>query len=335
MSKPRLRRRIAPALGLFVLAPFVGELLLGNLAISEFGLALLLAPLYGGGALLIRETARRAGRGWPAMVLLAAAYALIEEGPVDQLLWNDAYAGHDLLHGESFLPAIGMNVGLTVTILALHTVWSICVPIAVVEAFVPDRRTEPWLGVPGLVVTALVYLGGVNLVFWGTLAEEDFMASPLQFASIGVVIAALIVLAFRVGRDPRPPLPGPAPSPWAVGAASLIGTSAFWGPANLVTADWYEWVNVAVWCVVAVAGTVLVLRWSRMDDWRPVHVFALAAGATLTYAWTAFPVQPETPGSATLDLVGNTVFAAVAVLILIGAGRAVTRHAGGAVALDR
>lgn len=323
---PRFRR-VAPALGLFFLAPFIGELLLGNLAVREFGLAVLLAPLYGGGALLIRETARRTGRGWPTMVLLAAAYALIEEGPVDQLLWNDAYAGHDLLHGDSYLPALGMSVELTVTILALHTVWSICVPIAIIEALVPDRRTVPWLRTPGLIVTALVYLGGVNLVFWGTLMEEDFLASPAQFASIGVVIVGLIALAFRVGRAPRPPLPGPAPSPWTAGLAALAGTSAFWAPAVLVTAGWYEWVGVAVWCVVAVTGVLLVSRWSRQDGWDDRHVFALAAGATLTYAWTGFPVVPESGGDPGADLIGNALFALVAVLILIAAGRTVGRHA--------
>ena len=85
-------RRVAPAIGLFLLAPFVGEFLLGNLTLGELGLGILLAPLYGCGALLVREVARRTGRGWPTMALLAAAYALIEEGPVDQLLWNDSYA---------------------------------------------------------------------------------------------------------------------------------------------------------------------------------------------------------------------------------------------------
>jgi hypothetical protein len=39
-----------------------------------------------------------------------------------------------------------MSVELTLTIFALHTVWSICVPIAIVGAFVPHRRAEPWLG---------------------------------------------------------------------------------------------------------------------------------------------------------------------------------------------
>ncbi len=319
-------RRVAPAIGLFLLAPFVGEFLLGNLTIGELGLGLLLAPLYGCGALLIREVTRRTGRGWPTIALLAAAYALIEEGPVDQLLWNDSYANADLLHGDSYLPALGMSVELTTVILALHTVWSICVPIAIIETLVPERRTTPWLHTPGLIVTVVVYLLGVNLVFWGTYAEEHFLASPAQFAGVGAVIVGLVVLAFRVDRRPRAPLPGRAPSPWLVGLAALAGTSLYWAPAVLITADWYEWVGVLVWCVVVVAGVLLIARWSRQDGWDAQHVFALAAGATLTYAWTAFPVRPESGGSPTVDLAGNVVFALVAVAILLFAARAVTRR---------
>jgi hypothetical protein len=50
-------RRVAPAVGLFLLAPLVGEYLLGNLSIRDIVALLFLAPMYGGGALLIREVA--------------------------------------------------------------------------------------------------------------------------------------------------------------------------------------------------------------------------------------------------------------------------------------
>jgi len=319
-------RRVAPAFGLFLLAPFVGEFLLGNLTINELGLGIVLAPLYGCGALLVRELARRAGRGWPTMALLAAAYALIEEGPVDQLLWNDSYANHDLLHGDSYIPALGMNVELTQTILALHTIWSICVPIAIIETLVPDRRTTPWLRAPGLVATAVLYVLGANLVFWGTYAEEHFLASPAQFAGVGLAVVGLIVLAFRVGHRPRRPSPGRAPSPWLAGLAALVGTSVYWAPLVLVTQSWYEWTGVVAWCVLGMAGVLLVSRWSRQEGWDARHTFALAAGATLTYAWTAFPNRPESGGSPTTDLIGNTVFALIALLILLLAARVAARR---------
>ena len=58
----RRPRRFRPALTLFLLAPFVGEFLLGNLTLAELPLGIVLAPLYGCGALLVREIARRTGR---------------------------------------------------------------------------------------------------------------------------------------------------------------------------------------------------------------------------------------------------------------------------------
>ena len=79
-------RRVAPAVGLFFLAPLVGEYLLGNVSIVEIWALPVLALLYGSGAILIREVARRTGRGWPTMLVLGLAYGLIEAGLIDQTL---------------------------------------------------------------------------------------------------------------------------------------------------------------------------------------------------------------------------------------------------------
>ena len=177
-----------------------------------------------------------------------------------------------------------MSVELTQTILALHTVWSICVPIAIVESLVPDRQTRPWLGRVGLGVTGVVYVLGAGLVFLGNYAEEHFLASPAQLAGVGAAIVALVVIAFGIRSRRLSRAEGSAPSPWVVGAAALRLTSAYWGPAVLVTVGWYEWIGVAVWFTVAALGAVLVSRWSRQQGWNQRHHLALAAGATMTYA---------------------------------------------------
>jgi hypothetical protein len=60
------------------------EVLFGATPISRIGVLLPVVPLYGDGALLIRELARRRG-GWTRIALLGAAYAIVEEGLVLQL----------------------------------------------------------------------------------------------------------------------------------------------------------------------------------------------------------------------------------------------------------
>src|SRR4051812_27129632 len=116
-------RRIAPAAGLFLLAPLVAEFLLGDFPITYLVALVALAPMYGGGAVLIREAVRRSGRGWPSIALLGVAFALLEEGLATQSLFNpDYYHAHLLAQG--FIPALGIALPWTLYVLTLHTVWS-------------------------------------------------------------------------------------------------------------------------------------------------------------------------------------------------------------------
>ena len=85
------RRGIWPALGLVFVAPLVAEFLLGNLPIKLLPALIVLAPMYGGGALLIREVVRRTGRGWPSILLLGMAYGIFEEAYTTQSLFNPNY----------------------------------------------------------------------------------------------------------------------------------------------------------------------------------------------------------------------------------------------------
>lgn len=321
-------RRLAPVIGLFVLAPFVGEFLLGNITIEGLFIGVFLAPMYGGGAVLVRELARRYGGGWPTIALLACAYALIEEGPLDQLLWNESYPGVDSFHSATYVPALGTSIELIQTVIALHAVWSICVPIALVETFVPDRRTTPWLGRTGLMVIATIYALGAVFVFWGNYTEYRFIAPVSYLSWVGIVIVGLVIAAFAVRSRRLPALDTPAPSPWIVGAAALVATSAYWVTSGLSTADWSEWLGLAIWCLVVAVGVPTISRWSRQRGWDDRHRFALAAGATLTYVWLAFPMPPESGGSLAVDLMSNAVFGAVAVLLLFFAGRVAVRSTG-------
>ena len=150
-------RRIAPALALLLIAPLIAEFLLGDFNIRQIGFIAVFIPVYGAGALLVREITRRAHRGWPTMLLLALAYALVLEGFTNQTLFNPNYAGQHLL-AYGFVSALGTSFNFAVYVLTLHVVWSIGSSVALAEALAGARWREPWLRTPGLVVTVLLTL---------------------------------------------------------------------------------------------------------------------------------------------------------------------------------
>src|SRR5690348_1109866 len=86
-------RRFLPVLVLVLMAPVVAELLWGTTPISRLGPLLLQIPIYGGGVLLIRDLVRHRGRGWISILLLGAAYALVEEGLALQFLFHPTLLG--------------------------------------------------------------------------------------------------------------------------------------------------------------------------------------------------------------------------------------------------
>src|SRR5690242_19365732 len=78
MSIERHPRTWAAALTLYFLAPILGEIFSFNTPPLAFildpGKFIFEPALYGSGALLIRETARRRGLGWLAILVMGAAY---------------------------------------------------------------------------------------------------------------------------------------------------------------------------------------------------------------------------------------------------------------------
>ena len=141
-------KRAAPALALLVLAPWVGEFLLGNISVRRLPALLILALLYGCGALLIREITRRTGRGWPTILLLGAAYGVIEAGLVDEAMFNPSFEGWDF-QAVTPVPALGISAWYAWTFVVGHSVWSIAVPIALVELLFPTRGLAHGSAGPG------------------------------------------------------------------------------------------------------------------------------------------------------------------------------------------
>jgi hypothetical protein len=328
---------VAPALFLFLFAPVSAEYLIGyddtigDPAVLIFGLVIF-GPLYGAPAVLIRETVRRAGRGWPSMLLLGLAFGLAQAGLIDQSLFNPDYRAipyWDDMRQPTFIPAVGVSAFMVVEFLGGHVFGSICAPIALAEALFPERSTRPWLGPAGLAVMAVLWLLAAVFVLQDTLAHETFTASPAQVVSTTIIIVVLVAVAFRQPRTARQPAsPDPVPAPLVVGAVSLVllGVRPLLAALSPVGPGPNGWLPTGIVSGAIVVWLVLMGRWSRRRGWGGQHVLAAAAGSLLGVAGAAFLVEPLGDVPAAAKYATNTVLLAIVLLLVVLAARAQRHH---------
>ncbi|WNZ11878.1 hypothetical protein [Streptomyces sp. 11x1] len=319
---PRFRHRWAAVAGLLVLSPISAEYLIGygestGRPLELLAGLLILAPLYGTVAVLIREITRRTGRGWPTILLLSAAFGVIQAGLIDQSLFdNEVDAdGPDWATEElvTLIPGLGVDAASLLNYVGGHVIWSFAAPIAVVESCVPRIATRRWLGPVGVGVMVLLWALSAALIFNDTAADST--ADPAQLIGAAVVAAALVAAAFTV-RPARTQPSAKAPSWWLVGGV----TGVAWCASQLLPATW---AGVAVNVVAMVVLGWLLLRWSRRRGWGRRHVLAVAGSALVVRAGLSFLVEPL---GANVDYtvkyaVNAAMLGGVAVLLLMAAHR--------------
>ncbi len=247
------QRRWVAALALYLLAPVIAEGLTGSTPPLNFLnplTFLFLTALYGSGALLVRETARRRDLGWGSVVLLGAAYGVLEEGLVVTSWFNLHWP--DAAYLASFSHILGVNWFWAVGLTAFHAIVSVTLPIMLVETAFPMLAPLPWFSERGyrLLMLLLGATSVVGLVVFGFLM---FRAQGYHPPLLGWLLALAIAVALvwlathplarlwrqRRGAPATPPRVSqrPAPSLPSLRFAGFLYTLAFfvilWGGPNI------------------------------------------------------------------------------------------------------
>jgi hypothetical protein len=315
----RTQRSLAAAITLFFAAPLVAEYLLGDFPLTWIPLLVMLAPFYGGGALLIRELTRRAGRGWPTMLLLGAAYTLIEEAFSTQSLFNPDYLhlhGHFLSY--AWIPALGIGGWWTMLMFNVHVFWSMGVSIALVEGLFPARAESPWLGKIGTAVVIVLFVAGDAVGTAYNIRHDHFFASPAQFAEAGAFCVLFVCAAFLI-RFPRVRnRPGSVPAPWITGAATLLLALVL-----LDTPPMWNWGAVGCMAVMDAVFLTLAGVLSRRSGWTALHTLSLGGAGAIAYGLHAFLLPPVAGGSSHAVVLASHIvlFCAAVAVTAVAAGR--------------
>lgn len=195
----------SPALVLFFLAPAIAELLLGSSPPSEFFnpvSLLLLSALYGSGALVVRELKVRWKKGFVSLFLLGAAYGIVEEGLMVKSIFDPSWMDIGLLgvYGRW----IEVNWVWAEWLTIYHAIFSIAIPITLVELAYPERRNDRWLSDKKM-FGAIILLSSVT-VFGYFFLTAYRPPLPQYLFSAGVVLALTFLawkIPFKTGKSGR------------------------------------------------------------------------------------------------------------------------------------
>jgi hypothetical protein len=189
-----------PILLLLAFTPGIPEYLSGSssvalLAVNPAVFFLFLAlnlGLYGPGVLLVREAHVRWKKGWSTILLLGAAYGLLEEGTALSTLFDP----HASVVGGlgSYGHAYGVSWVWLIGILGIHTVFSVGVPILLLGLALPETRGVPFLTGRRLPITLAIYFADIVTL---EVIIHYWVGIPLQIL-VAVVAVGLWIVAWRL-----------------------------------------------------------------------------------------------------------------------------------------
>lgn len=289
---------------LALLSPLMAEVLSGSSPPVEFSLGLgflFLIPMYGGGALLVRELTLRWGKGWASVVMLGAAYAIVEEGIAVKSFFDPGWV--DLGDLGTYGRALDVNWVWTVWLTIFHCVVSITLPILVLGLWYPRMRREPLLTRGQFKLVGWLFVADIAVCAVMFVSLQEYVPPPVQYAACFVAVYLLYAAARRAPKDlvsARHPTPSRRPA-WflALGAGFMVLGMVFGMGAP-------RWLPPAATIAVLlmVCGVTLLLLQHRMGAARSsVHKALFVTGVLLPMV-VAAPFHELNGGMAGMTLVG-------------------------------
>jgi hypothetical protein len=267
---------------LALLSPLMAEVLSGSSPPVEFTLGLgfvFLIPMYGGGALLVRELTLRWGKGWASVLLLGAAYGIVEEGIAVKSFFDPNWVDLGAL-GE-YGRFLEVNWVWTVWLTIFHTVVSITLPILVLSLWYPRLRREPLLTPKQFKAVGWLYVADIALCAVLFVSLQEYVPPPVQYAACFAAVYLLYVGAKRAPRDlvgARHAAPSWGPLRFLLLGLAFMVLSMVFGmgaPESLPPA-------VPVMVLLLVGGVTLLLLQHRIGaSGNSVHKACFAAGVLL------------------------------------------------------
>lgn len=300
------------ALLLALASPMIAELLSSSAPPLQFfvpWMFVLFVLFYGCCALLIREFSVRWGQGWSSILLLGAAFGILDEGLAARAFFDPASRSLGPL--ASYGRVAGVNWIWSLDATLYHAVFSVALPILLTYQLFPDSRRERWLGKRALWTVSVLF----GLSAWVFLAAGHKYPVPRVY--IAGCCALMFLLGLMARRGFRSPITNSSRAAVSPRRFAILGFAAaaslllhIYVVPNLVHSSV---LILAILGVLVLAVGRALVTWSAYGAWSKTQQCGLLAGALGFYGFLAF-FHAFNP-SRTYDATGMSV---VGVITLIG-----------------
>lgn len=194
------RSNLLPALILFFLSPWIGEVVSGFLTVEQFFAPfrlLITLPPYGCGALIARELMVRNKKSWPGLFMFGLAFGIFFEAIITRVFVNPE-PGIISPQAIAYQRVLGWNWANTIGVTHFHALLAIVAPVLLTEMLFPKQRSESWMGTPVLWICVLVMLVWPFVL---GLVADYIPSAPVVLSAIlltGLFIALGLAMPARV-----------------------------------------------------------------------------------------------------------------------------------------
>ena len=262
--------------------------------------------LYLPGALLVREARIRWNKGWATVLLLGAAYGILEEGIALSTLFNPSagpvgslgHYGHWL--GVIWVWAAG--------IVRFHAVFSFSVPILLLGLALPETSDRLLLGGRKTAATLLVLSADVVLLMLiVNRATGYWMGLPILLTSI-LAMGALVLAGYRVSRAAL--VLGAGGKEASVKALFAVGVSFLFAVFLSEGLDQAAHLPASIGFVVVLLVEALYPLYLSRRNWRyqPRRTIALVAGLLVPVMTIGVAAEVVLPLTILADLAAASFF---------------------------
>jgi len=271
--------KISPALVLFLLSAAIAELLSGSAPPIEFFNPIgfvLLSLLYGSGAVVVRELKIRWNKGYVSMFLLGAAYGVIEEALMVKSFFDPQWMELGVLGIYGRWQGVNWVWAQWLTI--YHAIFSIAIPITLVELAYPKKRNVRWVSNRKFIGLVALLMG---VTVFGYLFLTDFYPPYVQYFFFVFVVIFLSILAWKipsnVGKGGSNQILTPRKI-FAVGFLVALTFFLFFGAGP------YIYNEPLILLIIGTGLVSFIFFFLRRYDWNEdtlYHKFALVAGSVV------------------------------------------------------